>query len=299
MSYLGNYKSLHVGYSGQESIRSNGASGGVVSSLLIGALDKKIIDAAIVVGMDYSYPWRARVKTAKNRKEVLSSAGSKYTLIPVGDILEKADTEKGRLAVVGLPCHIKVIRNLQKKGKYRNIKFIVGLFCGYNMSAKATDFLIKKSGINKKEIEGLRYRGGKYPGGFLVKARNGKTKFFPKYYYDFVNLMFVPRGCLACKDYTNESADVSVGDAWGYDKSSLTIIRTNAGERLAKSKLIKLEDISEEKVLKMHWHNIMHKKIGDSYGIKFVMWFLRTFKYVLPFKLVGMIAKIRRSMLRK
>ncbi len=297
MKLLGNYKSLNVGYSIDKEIRNKGASGGIVSSLLIIALKKRLIDGIVVVAMDNKHPWKPKVKIARTRKDILSAAGSKYTLIPIKEILDAIDKEdkKTRLAIVGLPCHINIIRNLQKIGKYNNIKFVIGLFCGYNMPAKATDFLIKKTGVDKKDIESLEYRGGKYPGGFLIKTKKGKTKFFPKYYYDIVNLMFVPKGCLICKDYMNEFADVSVGDSWGYDNSSLVVVRTKQGEKLLNSTLIKLTPLSEKEVMKMHWHNIKHKKIGDSLFITFSMIFLKIFGRFIPFQILGKFAKIRRK----
>ena len=153
MKKLGNYISLHIAYSKDEEVRNRGTSGGVVSAVLINALNKKIIDAAVVIGMNDKEPWKPEVKIAKSRKEILSAAGSKYILIPIQDILGKIYQANGKLAVVGLPCHISVIRNMMEKGKIKNVRFLIGLFCGYNMPAKATDFLIKKSGVKKKDIE--------------------------------------------------------------------------------------------------------------------------------------------------
>ena len=84
-------------------------------------MDKKIIDKVVVVGMNNKQPWKAEVKIAKNKKEILSAAGSKYVLIPTKEILDVINQQHNKLAVVCLPCHVKVIRNLQKKGKYKNI----------------------------------------------------------------------------------------------------------------------------------------------------------------------------------
>jgi len=184
-------------------------------------------------------------------------------------------------------------------GKISNVKYVIGLLCGYNMAYNGTEYALKKLKINKEDIKELRYRGGKYPGGFYVSLKNGEIIKRPRYYYDFLNLMFVPKGCLNCKDYANEYADISVGDAWGYNNSSLIFIRTKKGKELLEIGNIKSERIPEKQVLKMHWHNIKHKKMEDGYFIKCSSWSLRRFKSILPFELLGFIAKLRRSMIKK
>ena len=285
--YIGNYASINVACS--KKIIKNASSGGVVTTILINALEKKIIDAAIVIGMNKKDPHLYEVKIAKTKEEIIKAAGSKYVLINFQDILKKIKENKDKkLAITGLPCHIRILRKLKKE----NVKLLVGLFCGYNMPLEATSFFLKKLNIKSKDIKELKYRGGKYPGGFFVKLKNGKTKLLPKHYYDFLNLMYVPKKCLNCKDYTNELADVSVGDSWGYNNCSLMIIRNKNIKSLINN--LKIKQIPEKEFLKMHWHNIKHKKKGDSLGLKLIRIFLKTFKPILPIHLLGYLAKIRR-----
>lgn len=297
--FLGVYKSLNVGYFKDRKIRNIGSSGGVVTSLLIKALNSKLINGAVVVGMKKEEPWKPEVKVTKTKKEILETAGSKYVLIPIGDILNVIDkNRKSKLAVVGLPCHIEAIRKLQGQKRYKNVNLLIGLFCGYNMPFEATEFLIKKLKVKHANIAKLEYRGGKYPGGFLITTKDGKRKFLPKHYYDFINLMFVSKGCLHCKDFTNELADISVGDTYGYDNCSLVITRTNIGKRIIEKckDAIGLTPIPEKEVLKMHWHNIKHKKHGDSIAFKAIRNSLKIFGGITPFKFLGFLAKLRRKL---
>jgi coenzyme F420 hydrogenase subunit beta len=298
-NYIGRYISVLVGYSEDKKIREKGSSGGAVTTILIKTLKSKLIDAAITISMSKKEPWKPIVTLATNEKEIISSQGSKYILINFKDILNILDKNKNKkLAVVGLPCHISILRKMQKSEKYNNIKLLLGLFCGYNIPFEATEFLIKKSGIKKEEITSLEYRGGKYPGGFLVKS-NKKKVFFPKEYYDVVNLMYVPKGCLRCKDYTNEKSDISFGDAWGYDNSSLIIVRTELGKKLIESPNLKTKLLPEKIFFKIHSHNIRHKKKKDPLYQIFTMFFLKTFGRFIPFTLLGYLVKLHRRLIEK
>ncbi len=294
-AYIGKYDSVNVACSKGKNIIEKSSGGGVITSILINTLKNKSIDAAVVIGMNKEKPYLHEVKLAKNKDDIIQAAGSKYVLINFQDIIKKINENKDkRLAVTALPCHAKAIRKLQQQGKLKNVKLILGLFCGYNMPFDATLFLLANLDIRLEDIKELKYRGGNYPGGFLVKLTNGKQKFLPKHYYDFLNLMFVPKGCLDCKDYTNELAEVSVGDSWGHDSSSLMIIRNNKIKYLLEN--IEIKQITDKEFMKMHIHNIKHKKQGDSLSLTLIRNFLKTFKSILPIQLLGTIAKIRRKL---
>ena len=57
-----------------------GQDGGFVSALLIWALEHDVIDAALVSDLEGDgTSWRAIPAVARNREEVLATAGSRYT----------------------------------------------------------------------------------------------------------------------------------------------------------------------------------------------------------------------------
>ena len=295
---IGDYKSIIVAKAKNRKISKESSSGGIVTSVLLDLLKKKKIKGSLVVDMKKDMPWKYDIKIVKTKEGILSAAGSKYVKIPLNEYMEKINSTKINIAVVGVPCLIRLIRNLQKKGKLKNVKYLIGLFCGYNMSPKATESLIKRLRINKNEIKKIKYRGGKYPGGFYVLMKNGKEIKLPKYYYDFLNLMYVPDACLNCNDYMNEEADISVGDAWGYDNSSVVIVRTKKGEEMIRTNSIDSFTIPKEKLLKMHMHNIKHKKEGDCIALIIIRNVLNKFGGFFPLKLLGGMARIRRAIIK-
>lgn len=162
------------------------------------------------------------------------------------------------------------LRRIQRLGSYRaKFPLTIGLFCGFNLLPAATDHLIAKTGLSKDQVAALEYRGGPWPGGFLVRARDGQERFIPKHSHSYVNLAYVPRRCLSCPDLTNELADISVGDCWLEEFEggwSTVICRSPRGERLLQEAeaagVLRVEDIHREDLLRSHCHLLAYKKEG-------------------------------------
>lgn len=269
---IGNFRSIYIGHSTDGTIRNKASAGGVVTAILSGLLKRGKITGAVVVGMDKVKPWEPEVKIVNTVDDILGAAQSKYTMIPLNAILREIGNVKGNVALVGLPCHIHGIRKLQKMKceSVEKIKYCIGIFCGYNLDRKATDFLISRLKIKREDIYSLEYRGGGWPGGFLIKTKDGRSHFLKKDIYNYLELIFTPRRCLLCPDLTNEFADISIGDAWNkfLDKRgwSTIIIRTQKGEELFDQAVeggdIKVISSDMSKVEESHAHLIASKKRG-------------------------------------
>ena len=224
--------------------RANGGGGGVVSALLIHALESSIIDAAIVVTMSKERPWVAIPSIATNRDEVIAASQAKETLVPVNSILGEV-LEKGfrRLGIVGLPCHIHGIRKAQLVGKPEwvatHLKLLIGLFCGGNYSFRATEHIIGEwAEVPLEQVAKVEYRAGEYPGTFTVTTKDGEAIGVPLRARRHVYQGHEHDRCLVCYDYANEAADVSIGDYFALEMTrgapgqSTTIIRTDIGKKL-------------------------------------------------------------------
>ncbi len=55
--FIGPYERIGIGFAKDAEIRSEGASGGIISAILIYLLEQKKIDGAVVLGMSKSEPW--------------------------------------------------------------------------------------------------------------------------------------------------------------------------------------------------------------------------------------------------
>lgn len=240
----GNYLNCYVGYSENEEIRFNSSSGGLVTELLIFALENDIIDGALVTKMNEKNPLEPETFIARTRKEIIQSSKSKYCPVPANltlkDILTSEPTD--RFAVVGLPCHIHGIRKAEKLNKdlERKIVLHVGLWCSGTCSFHGTSFLLRKLGIQNSDIIEIQYRGNGWPGSLKISTKDKNDIKIPlDNYYDSNFMSFISSRCKLCTDCNAELADISMGDYRGnkaylkekYGKSAI-ISRTRFAETI-------------------------------------------------------------------
>jgi coenzyme F420 hydrogenase subunit beta len=259
--YLGNFSECYVGNSTDQKIRYDSSSGGVVTSLLIFALQRRLIDGAIVTRVNDS-TLRPEVIIARTPAELVSASKSKYLPVPTNALLKRVLNEEGRFALVGLPCHIhgirmgeEVVAKIRKK-----IVFLFGLFCSHNVNFQGTEYFLDQLHIAKADVSAFYYRGGGWPGKPIVMLKDGRTIRDSSGTWNdlFADRFFTPIRCMLCVDATNEFADISFGDPWlprfRNEKigKSMIVSRTERGNELLKLALsegvIKLEAISASEV---------------------------------------------------
>lgn len=254
-----------VGHAADPLIRNSGASGGLVTGLLTYLLDRGEIDGAIVVRMDTEDPLRSKGILATTKEQLLQSARSKYCITPAMRALGSIRNEKGRFAVVGLPCQVHGLRKLAAADPKLSdkIEYILGLYCHLSLTPNAHREAILASGIDISDVAAFNFRGGKWPGGFQVIKKNRSEVILNKIQIRlFMNFMFRLYGCQRCSlciDTLCEYADLSFGDFWSQDfsgfyqsltQSTLVSQRTEKGaqllERAKRDKAIFLYELSGE-----------------------------------------------------
>jgi coenzyme F420 hydrogenase subunit beta len=273
--YIGTYKSLHVGFSTDETIRRMAGSAGVISTILVYLLETKKIDGALVLGMSKEEPWMNKPYIATSREEILAAAQSKYTISSVNELLEEAGRFPGKLAYVGLPCQVHSIRKLQQQNdpSVRNISYIIAPFCGLNMHFSSVVSYLRAFGEKDyRQISDLQFRHGEWPGNMRVEMHSGKVYLLPKFHANYLIPFHMMQRCRHCIDLANEFADISVGDAWApvYEERgkgfSLVVVRSEKGEQLAKEMtgagLIDLQHLNLNAAVRMHSHMYDNKKRG-------------------------------------
>jgi len=230
---VGFYSYLALAFSQNENIHTNGASGGLVTDLLVYMLQKHIIDGAIVTIMGESPQYcknreeldnpalLARAVIARSEDEIIRSQKSKYCPVPVGEILSSVKSETGRFAFVGLPCHIHALRKWQNidSKMSEKIPYCLGLFCSRTPNFHATRHLLYNRKIALKDVEHLDYRAGeKNLGHMNIKLKDEKIKEIPHLSFDYWGYMFfkffMPYRCYLCPDKLAALADISFGDNW-------------------------------------------------------------------------------------
>ena len=205
-------------------VQTSGAAqdGGVVTSLLIEGLKSDLFDAAIVVRRGYNQKTEAFI--AENYEDIISAKGSKYELVPIPEKLIEAAQERGmkRIAVVGLPCQVIGIREIQRSLPDVDLT-VIGLFCMENfrhhlLKSCIADILH----VDLDSAEKISISKGNFIVSIGGKTASCKVK-------DLITS--VRTGCLFCTDFTSELADISVGTVGSPDGYSTVITRSQKRRR--------------------------------------------------------------------
>ncbi len=212
---LGRYSALYTGHAADEKIRRYGASGGCVSAFLSYLLEQGIIGGAVVTDFQYDDPLRVQAKLVTSAEAVLQARSSKYCPTSLHGIAQDVRQCSGKVAIVGLPCHIHGLRKLaQADSRFATKVFgLFGLFCSSTRSTRLPDYLLWRYGVMREEVTSFAFRGDGNPGFLVIERKHGIAVKVPyhEYYQDIRSCFNNPR-CLLCHDHAAELADVAFGD---------------------------------------------------------------------------------------
>lgn len=270
----GFWNNSYVGNSQNENIRFHSSSGGVVSSFLIYLLKKGIIDGSIVVRFSKDDPLGVEPFIATTESEILSSRGSKYIIVSYDKIVEKIKQFKGRLAVVGLPCHIQALRNLSlyDKNVDRKIVGYFSIYCSLNKTKHSIDYYLSRYKVPRNKIGKFSFRDDGCMG--FMKFTNHEGQEIKKIpylsYWLGTHSFFVNSRCLVCADHFGEVADISFGDInispYNQDKIGISsiITRNSYWDKLLNlcysENEIFIKKLPIEEVLRSQGYSKLHKK---------------------------------------
>jgi coenzyme F420 hydrogenase subunit beta len=225
----GIYQDILLTRASDEMVHKMGQDGGLVSALLIWALDEGYIDAALVSYLEGEEgTWKARPGVASTKDEVLAAAGSRYTYSANTLALPEA-LERGfeKLALVGMSCQSSVppvmwSRKVGKVGK--PFVFNIGLLCSKTFDDSIFEELfLTKYGLDKAEMVKMNIKGV-----FQIWMRDGSYHEIPlKECHAWTR-----EGCVHCPDFAAEHADISTGGIGESDDWTLTIVRTDLGREI-------------------------------------------------------------------
>ena len=272
---IGNYLNCYTGHATDYNIRYNSASGGLVTQLLIFALEEGIIDGALVTRMKKDKPLEPEPFIARTPEEIIEARGSKYCPVPANvalrEILEAEEWE--RFAVVGMPCHIQGVRKAEQVNTKLREKIILhlGIFCNHAPNFWGTKLLLQRLKVREDEVIKLDYRGEGYPGSMKISKKSGELLLLLPDYWSFVGTyFFYPARCLMCSDGICELADISFGDAWLPELSddkigkSIIVSKSEIGEKILQMMKLKnkieLTEVGVEKVIQSQAVMLYFKK---------------------------------------
>jgi coenzyme F420 hydrogenase subunit beta len=210
-------------------VNAAGQDGGLVSALLIYALENDVIDAALVSYLEGDgSTWKAIPGVATTREQVLAAAGSRYTYS--ANTLAYAEAIAGgaeRIALVGMSCQASAppVMAARRAGKVaRRFVLTIGLLCSKTFDdAIFPELFEAKYGIARADIAKMNIKGV-----FQVWTRDGDYHEIPlKEAHAWTR-----EGCTSCPDFAAEHADISTGGIGAFSDWTLTIVRTDQGREI-------------------------------------------------------------------
>jgi coenzyme F420 hydrogenase subunit beta len=206
-----------------------GQDGGLVSAILIWAMEQGIIDAALVSYLEGDgTSWKAVPGVARTPEDVLAAAGSRYTYS--ANTMAYAEAVEGgaeKLALVGMSCQSSVppVMTVRKAGKpARRFVLNIGLLCSKTFDDAIFDeLLLAKYGLPREDMVKMNIKGT-----LQIWMRDGA--------YHEVPLKechaWTREGCKMCPDFAAEHADISTGGIGAFGDWTLTIVRTDLGREI-------------------------------------------------------------------
>lgn len=272
---LGYYTDLYAGYVAVGNYRASASSGGIATWLLERLLEKKLIDGVIHVipadpkkdGVLFKYT------ISETAKAIEAGAKSRYYPGDLSEVLRTAKKKGGKYAVTGIPSFITELRLLAEHdaGFNKTIAYTIGLVCGHQKSTKYVEALAWQHGIKPGDLISVDFRkkvNGQPSNRYITEftgSINGKLVTLTKdqdelFASNWAHGMFKSKLSDFTDDTFNETADISLGDAWlpKYTSDSrgtnIVIVRNSAIAKIIKygirNKKLILDALTSEEVIK-------------------------------------------------
>lgn len=227
-------------------------------------------------------PLKPEVSILTTDQEIISkSAKSTYFAVEYSKAAEILRTQRKRFLIIGIPCQIAAINNLNKILK-RDI-LTIELFCGavYSLNLMKKYFALK--GIEPESVNFRDKCSGWHNFSLSVQGKNMarsaqhvvKTKANDDEFYFCQRLKLCTQDtCLKCTYCYRGTADIQVGDFWGPKYSAndegvnLVVSRSKtASDMIGKCKALKVETCSIQNVHESQpWFVLYDKRTRLSNG---------------------------------
>ena len=220
-------------------ILESATDGGVVTAMLLHLYNAGRIDGAIVTRR--SGPFQREPFLASSKKDIMDAAGfyfdtshgmqsfsntysTQYWIREFGPMVKQG---LRRVAFVGTPCQIKMVRRLEAIGVVPSdsIAYCLGLFCSGNFifRPKEKEKLAKIGRFDWQDVRKINIKED-----LLIHLTNGEIKNIMLDELEFMKRF----ACYFCEDYAAEFADISFGGIGAEEGWTTVITRTPLGRAI-------------------------------------------------------------------
>lgn len=289
---LGYYKHLYAGYVKEGNYREIATAGGVATWLFAELFRKKLIDGVIHVkqNKDKDSDILFKYDISYSIDEIKAGAKSKYYPVEMSEVLNIVKQKPGKYAVIGSPSFIMSLRLLcEEEPVFKSrIKFMIGLIVGHHKSARFAESIAWQVGIKPGHLTYIDFRKpilNKPASQYAVHLegyKNGHLERIIKPMHMFIDQdwgggYFKARASDYLDDVFNETADITLGDAWleQYDNDPLgtnvVITRNETIDQLIKQAFkdnrVYLEQLSSKQVRATQTSHYRHTHDELSYRL--------------------------------
>tara|TARA_B100000315_G_scaffold257223_1_gene305382 strand:+ start:2478 stop:3608 length:1131 start_codon:yes stop_codon:yes gene_type:complete len=246
---LGHVEEMIAAKAVNKNVLKEGQDGGFVTALLRYLLKNKLVDAAIVSGIDDKNPWRTKPILVTKENELNKTGGTRYSNSASIRMLKEADKRGiNNIAMVGVPCQIEGLRKIQnypiEDVKLPNVKFTIALFCKGNFlfDGLMKNLISKKNQIDLKDMTRIDIKGKNV----IVNIGDDEILIPLKEAHEYLRA-----GCKSCHDFVSRLSDFSVGSVGSPKEFSTVIARTKVGKqilnKMQREKIIDVRKLKLEK----------------------------------------------------
>lgn len=287
---LGRSYNQYAAFSNDAEILANASSGGIMSQIAVFLLERNLVDRVLTTHFTYVSGPRTLCILAKSKGDIIRSQGSKYCPVDLSLAIREIKSNNYRVAIIGTPCQIAGIRNIQNRDQSFSDKLVLTIanFCGGIKSYNNIDLLAERQHIKPTAVKFFRFRGNGQPGSMLIEDSYGKTAEVPYPKYVGLNGLSKHLRCHLCVDATGELADIACGDAWlprflqDEHPWSIIVTRNKSADDLIKKMIddqsITISGITTDEIKLSQRENLTSKKVRQ----KSRYYLYRTLGYQLP-----------------
>lgn len=241
----------YQGWSIDESIRSNSASGGFATSIANHFIETGgFVCSCIFENGDFVY------KVIDNKNDLSRIAGSKYVKSNTSNTyieIQKLLKNDKKVLFIGLPCHVAGLLNFLDN-KYSKNLYTIDLICHGTPSKNLLIRYLNDNNVDLKFSVNLKFRIKNKFRIFVNDNPVQNTKLLDSYMFTFLRGMNYTYNCYTCT-YAGEDriSDITLGDSWGSDLDenekklgiSLALCQTKKGKQLLEESNLNLFSVNK------------------------------------------------------
>ena len=226
---IGYFTSLYAGHVTEGDYRENASSGGMGTWIFKELFEKDLIDGVIHVkeNLDKNSSIMFQYDISRSIDEIKAGSKTKYYPVEFSKVLKMVKEVPGRYAIIGIPSFVMAVRLLAERDDIikDRIKYTVGLICGHQKSSKFSEAIAWQVGIKPGNLKHINFRkklldkpANNY-GVEITGIIDGKEVTVVKPTKELLGQnwgqgYFKTEASDFTDDVMNETADITLGDAW-------------------------------------------------------------------------------------